>query len=145
MARRFLLEALVVKDQSSEGQSGLKAVGVEFEKSGNTQVAVANKEVISSAGSIGSVQLLQLSGIGPKAVLEKAGVELKHELSGVGENLQDHLEVYFQYHCNEPITLNSKLGLVSKGMIGAEWILTRKVWVPLTTLNRARSFVLAKD
>ncbi|PMI72346.1 choline dehydrogenase, partial [Vibrio splendidus] len=126
VARRFLLEALVVKDQSSKGQSGLKAVGVEFEKSGNTQVAVANKEVISSAGSIGSVQLLQLSGIGPKAVLEKAGVELKHELSGVGENLQDHLEVYFQYHCNEPITLNSKLGLVSKGMIGAEWILTRK-------------------
>jgi len=47
-------------------------------------------------------------------------------LNGVGENLQDHLEVYFQYHCNEPITLNSKLGLVSKGMIGAEWILTRK-------------------
>ncbi|WP_052879310.1 choline dehydrogenase [Vibrio coralliirubri] len=121
VARRFLLEA-----QDSEGLSGLKAVGVEFEKSGNTQVAVANKEVISSAGSIGSVQLLQLSGIGPKAVLEKAGVELKHELNGVGENLQDHLEVYFQYHCNEPITLNSKLGLVSKGMIGAEWILTRK-------------------
>ncbi|MEZ9502864.1 choline dehydrogenase [Vibrio sp. 10N.286.51.B11] len=121
VARRFLLEA-----QDLEGQSGLKAVGVEFEKSGNTQVAVANKEVISSAGSIGSVQLLQLSGIGPKAVLEKAGVEVKHELSGVGENLQDHLEVYFQYHCNEPITLNSKLGLVSKGMIGAEWILTRK-------------------
>ncbi|PMM16867.1 choline dehydrogenase [Vibrio splendidus] len=126
VARRFLLEALDVKDQSSKGQSGLKAVGVEFEKSGNTQVAVANKEVISSAGSIGSVQLLQLSGIGPKAVLEKAGVELKHDLNGVGENLQDHLEVYFQYHCNEPITLNSKLGLVSKGMIGAEWILTRK-------------------
>ncbi|MEZ8213913.1 choline dehydrogenase [Vibrio sp. 1F148] len=121
VARRFLLET-----QDSTGQSGLKAVGVEFEKSGNTQVAVANKEVISSAGSIGSVQLLQLSGIGPKAVLEKAGVELKYELRGVGENLQDHLEVYFQYHCNEPITLNSKLGLVSKGMIGAEWILTRK-------------------
>ncbi|PTP68610.1 choline dehydrogenase [Vibrio splendidus] len=126
VARRFLLEAQDAQDQSSKGQSGLKAVGVEFEKSGNTQVAVANKEVISSAGSIGSVQLLQLSGIGPKSVLEKAGVELKHELNGVGENLQDHLEVYFQYHCNEPITLNSKLGLVSKGMIGAEWILTRK-------------------
>lgn len=103
-----------------------KAIGIEFEKSGKVSNARANKEVISSAGSIGSVQLLQLSGIGPKDVLENAGVEVKHQLSGVGENLQDHLEIYFQYHCNEPITLNSKLGLVSKGLIGAEWLLTRK-------------------
>ncbi len=105
---------------------GKKAVGVEFEKRGNVQQCYAEKEVISSAGSIGSVQLLQLSGIGPKAVLEKAGVEVAHELPGVGENLQDHLEVYFQYHCKQPITLNSKLDLVSKGLIGTEWILTRK-------------------
>lgn len=103
-----------------------KAIGIEFEKSGKIINVHANKEVISSAGSIGSVQLLQLSGIGPKAVLENAGVEVKHQLSGVGENLQDHLEIYFQYHCKEPITLNSKLGLISKGLIGTEWILTRK-------------------
>ncbi|MGR5556053.1 choline dehydrogenase [Vibrio fortis] len=122
-----LIKGVVVRKVLLEQESDqLKATGVEFEKSGKIQTASASKEVISSAGSIGSVQLLQLSGVGPKAVLEKAGVELKHELSGVGENLQDHLEVYFQYHCNEPITLNSKLGLVSKGMIGAEWILTRK-------------------
>ncbi|UUM32034.1 choline dehydrogenase [Vibrio japonicus] len=105
---------------------GKKAVGIEFEKRGNVQQCYAAKEVISSAGSIGSVQLLQLSGIGPKAVLEKAGVEVEHDLPGVGENLQDHLEVYFQYHCKQPITLNSKLGLVSKGLIGTQWILTRK-------------------
>ncbi|MEH0675308.1 choline dehydrogenase [Vibrio scophthalmi] len=103
-----------------------RAIGVEYEKSGQITQAMARVEVIASAGSIGSVQLLQLSGIGPKAVLEAAGVEVKHDLPGVGENLQDHLEVYFQYHCTQPITLNSKLGLVSKGMIGAEWILTRK-------------------
>ena len=122
-----LIKGVVVRKILLERESDqLKATGVEFEKSGKVQTASAAKEVISSAGSIGSVQLLQLSGVGPKAVLEKAGVELKHELSGVGENLQDHLEVYFQYHCNKPITLNSKLGLVSKGMIGAEWILTRK-------------------
>ena len=122
-----LIKGVVVRKVLLEQDSKTwKATGVEFEKSGKVQTASASKEVISSAGSIGSVQLLQLSGIGPKAVLEKAGVELKHELCGVGENLQDHLEVYFQYHCNEPITLNSKLGLVSKGMIGAEWILTRK-------------------
>ncbi len=113
VARKVLLE-------------GKKAVGVEFEKRGNVQQCYATKEVISSAGSIGSVQLLQLSGIGPKSVLEKAGVEVAHDLPGVGENLQDHLEVYFQYHCKQPITLNSKLGLVSKGLIGTEWILTRK-------------------
>ncbi|MDK9736869.1 choline dehydrogenase [Vibrio sp. D404a] len=122
-----LIKGVVVRKVLLEQNSDtLVATGVEFEKSGKVQTASASKEVISSAGSIGSVQLLQLSGIGPKAVLDKAGVEVKHELNGVGENLQDHLEVYFQYHCNEPITLNSKLGLVSKGMIGAEWILTRK-------------------
>ena len=81
--------------------------------------------MILSAGSIGSPQLLQLSGIGPKQVLSNAGVELEHELPGVGENLQDHLEVYFQYHCKKPITLNSKLNFFSKGLIGVQWILAK--------------------
>ncbi|UPQ89750.1 choline dehydrogenase [Vibrio sinaloensis] len=103
-----------------------RAVGLEFEKSGKIHQISANQEVISCAGSIGSPQLLQLSGVGPKSVLEQAGVEVKHDLPGVGQNLQDHLEVYFQYHCKEPISLNSKLGLVSKAKIGTEWILTRK-------------------
>jgi len=105
---------------------GKKAVGIEYEQSGAMQQCFTNKEVVLSAGSIGSVQLLQLSGIGPQTVLENAGIQVKHALEGVGRNLQDHLEVYFQYHCNQPITLNSKLGLVSKGLIGTEWILTRK-------------------
>ncbi len=104
---------------------GKKAVGVEFEQSGKLSQVFATKEVISSAGSIGSVQLLQLSGIGPAAVLENAKINLVLDLPGVGANLQDHLEVYFQYHCNEAITLNSKLDLVSKGKIGAQWLLTR--------------------
>ncbi|HFD4052197.1 choline dehydrogenase [Vibrio parahaemolyticus] len=126
--RRVLLEEAGSDEKGLEeiGQQGKKAVGVEFEKAGSIQQCFAKNEVISSAGSIGSVQLLQLSGIGPKDVLEKAGIELKHQLEGVGKNLQDHLEVYFQYHCKQPITLNSKLGLVSKGLIGTEWILTRK-------------------
>ncbi|EGR0313005.1 choline dehydrogenase [Vibrio parahaemolyticus] len=126
--RRVLLEETRLEEKGLEeaGQQGKKAVGVEFEKAGSILQCFAKNEVISSAGSIGSVQLLQLSGIGPKDVLEKAGIELKHQLEGVGKNLQDHLEVYFQYHCKQPITLNSKLGLVSKGLIGTEWILTRK-------------------
>lgn len=110
--RKFLLE-------------GKTVVGVEYEHKGKIHTATANKEVISAAGSIGSPQLLQLSGIGPKSVLDAAGVKQVHELTGVGENLQDHLEVYFQIHCKQPITLNSKLGLFSKAIIGARWILTK--------------------
>ena len=90
---------------------------------GQTVQARAAREVILAAGSIGSPMLLQLSGIGPAAVLEAAGVTPVHDLPGVGENLQDHLEVYFQYRCTQPISLNSKLGLISKGLIGTRWIL----------------------
>ncbi|MCV6610488.1 MAG: choline dehydrogenase [Amphritea sp.] len=102
---------------------GKRATGIEYSKGGKVHVAKARKEVVLSAGSVGSPQLLQLSGIGPKQILQDAGVELVHDLPGVGENLQDHLEVYFQYHCKQPITLNSKLGLISKGLIGTRWIL----------------------
>ena len=101
------------------------ARGVEYKVNGKTEKLNATKEVILCAGSIGSPQLLQLSGIGPKEVLQSAGVEVKHHLPGVGENLQDHLEVYFQYHCKKPITLNSKLNLFSKGLIGIQWILSK--------------------
>jgi len=101
------------------------ATGVEYKRNGEIARVNANKEVILSAGSIGSPQLLQLSGIGPREVLRDAGVELQHELPGVGENLQDHLEVYFQYHCKKPITLNSKLNYFSMGLIGARWLLFR--------------------
>lgn len=101
------------------------ARGVEYKVNGKTEKLNARKEVILCAGSIGSPQLLQLSGIGPKEVLQSAGVEVKHHLPGVGENLQDHLEVYFQYHCKKPITLNSKLNLFSKGLIGIQWILSK--------------------
>ncbi len=105
---------------------GARAVGVEYRQpDGQLARARASQEVILSAGSIGSPMLLQLSGIGPAAVLEAAGVEPVHDLPGVGENLQDHLEVYFQYRCTQPITLNSKLGLLSKGLIGTRWLLAR--------------------
>ena len=80
-----------------------------------------SREVILAAGSIGSPTLLQLSGIGPGQVLQEAGVPVVHELPGVGENLQDHLEVYFQYRCTQPITLNGKLDPFNKFLIGARW------------------------
>ncbi len=102
---------------------GKRATGVAYEVGGTQTTVTANREVILAAGSIGSPMLLQLSGIGPGAVLQDAGVPVVQDLPGVGENLQDHLEVYFQYRCRQPITLNSKLGVLSKGLIGARWVL----------------------
>lgn len=105
--------------------NGKTATGVRYEKGGKVHDVQATKEVILSAGSVGSPHILQLSGIGPRRVLEKAGIDVKHELPGVGENLQDHLEFYFQFKCKESITLNGKLDLVSKGLIGAQWVLNK--------------------
>jgi choline dehydrogenase len=106
--------------------NGKKAVGVRYERNGKIVDVVANKDVVLSAGPVGSPHILQLSGIGPKAVLEDAGIELIHDLPGVGENLQDHLEFYFQFKCKQPITLNGKLDWWSKLQIGVRWILTKK-------------------
>ena len=86
----------------------------------------ARREVILSAGPIASPHLLQISGIGPGKVLHQAGIEVKHELAGVGENLQDHLEFYFQFRCKQPITLNGELSMWRKFLIGTRWILTKK-------------------
>jgi len=105
---------------------GKKAVGVRYEHKGKLIDVAVNKEVILSAGSIGSPHILQLSGIGPKAVLEAANIAVKHDLPGVGENLQDHLEFYFQFKCKQPITLNGKLDWWSKLLIGTRWILSKK-------------------
>ena len=102
---------------------GKKAVGVEFEHGGRTQHVRANKEVILSAGSIGSPHILQMSGIGPAAVLKQAGIEVLHELPGVGENLNDHLESVIQYETKLPVSLNRHMGRLSKILIGARWYL----------------------
>ena len=104
---------------------GKKASGVEYSVGYKNYQITANKEVILSAGAIGSPQILQLSGIGDPVDLKNAGVEPKHDLPGVGKNLQDHLEFYFQYKCKKPITLNGKLDWLSKGLIGIEWILNK--------------------
>ena len=102
-----------------------RATGVEYIKNGKTTMANSRSDVIISAGSISSPHLLQLSGIGDPKVLESADVNVLHDLPGVGQNLQDHLEFYFQYRCKQPITLNGKLDWFSKGLIGAKWLLTK--------------------
>ena len=105
---------------------GKRATGVEFVRDGGRQSLNAGREVILSAGPIASPHLLQLSGIGPGAVLQQAGIEVRHDLPGVGENLQDHLEFYFQFRCRKPITLNAELNPWRKFLIGSRWLLTRK-------------------
>ncbi|MBL1378041.1 choline dehydrogenase [Zobellella iuensis] len=104
---------------------GKRAVGVRYERNGQVQEVRVSKEVILSAGPIGSPHLLQLSGIGAKETLAAAGIELRHELPGVGENLQDHLEFYFQFRCKQPISLNGKLDLWNKFLIGSRWLLKK--------------------
>ena len=113
---------------------GKTATGVKCDIRGDIKKFTANKEVILCAGSIGTPQLLQVSGVGPRDVLEAASIEVIHESPGVGQNLQDHLEFNFQYRCKEPITLNSELGLFKKALIGARWLLFK------TGLGRGNHF-----
>jgi choline dehydrogenase len=105
---------------------GKRATGVRYLKAGDILEAHTNNKVILSAGSIGSPQLLQHSGIGNAEHLKSVGIKPMHDLPGVGENLQDHLEFYFQYKCKQPITINGKLDLISKGIIGAKWLFFKK-------------------
>ncbi|NMT62685.1 choline dehydrogenase [Marinobacter orientalis] len=104
---------------------GKQATGVRYEKDGKPVDVTASSEVILSAGSIGSPHLLQLSGIGNREVLEQAAIPVNHELPGVGGNLQDHLEFYFQFRCKEPVSLNGKLDWWNKLKIGVRWLLKK--------------------
>jgi choline dehydrogenase len=101
---------------------GNKAVGVEMKTGGRLQQLRAGKEVILSASSINSPKILMLSGVGDSQQLQSHGIDVVAHRPGVGQNLQDHLELYFQVECRQPITLYSKLNLFSKAMIGARWL-----------------------
>jgi choline dehydrogenase len=104
---------------------GKQAVGIRYECKGQIIDVRCNKEVVLSAGSIGSPHILQLSGVGAKDTLVRAGIEPVHELPGVGQNLQDHLEFYFQFKCLQPISLNGKLDPLNKLFIGTRWLLNK--------------------
>ncbi len=102
---------------------GKDAVGVAYKRGGVETVARARREVVLSAGSINSPQLLMLSGVGPAKDLRALGIDVVADRPGVGANLQDHLEFYFQVACTQPITLYSKMNPMAKGIIGARWLL----------------------
>ena len=103
---------------------GKKAIGVKYYRGKYPQehVAKARKEVLLCAGAIASPQILQRSGVGPKAVLDTLAISPIHYLEGVGENLQDHLEMYLQYACKQPVSLYPALKWFNQPMIGAEWL-----------------------
>jgi choline dehydrogenase len=102
---------------------GRRAVGVEFRQQGRTRRVMASREVILAGGAINSPQLLMLSGVGPADELRRHGIAVVHDLPGVGRNLQDHLELYVQYACTQPITLYITENPVHRIRIGLEWFL----------------------
>src|SRR5271155_2665102 len=104
---------------------GRRATGLMYVHGGVTHHIRVNRELILSGGPINSPQLLKLSGVGPAAELRTHGIPVIHDLPGVGENLQDHLEFYFQVACKEPITLYSSINLWNRALIGARWLLRK--------------------
>ena len=131
-----LASKILIKDK--------KAYGVEYLKSGSTHKVYAKREVILSTGSINSPQLLQLSGVGPKKVLQEASVELIHDSPAVGQNLQDHLSVTYFYKSKVP-TLNDQLRpLLGKVYQGLKYILTRSGPLSLS-VNQSGGFIRTRD
>ena len=102
---------------------GRKAIGVRVTCKGKQMDIMARKAVVLSAGAIASPALLQRSGIGDAELLQQHGIEVIADRKGVGANLQDHLEVYFQIACSQPITLYKHLNPISKALIGARWLM----------------------
>jgi len=104
---------------------GQRAVGVECTQYKGVPATISAGEVILCGGAINTPQLLQLSGVGPAHVLQPLGVPMVADLPGVGANLQDHLEVYVQYACREPVSVNPHIGWLRKLGVGAEWLFRR--------------------
>ncbi|MBI1416342.1 MAG: choline dehydrogenase [Limimaricola sp.] len=101
-----------------------RATGVEVERGGKIEVIGANAEVILAASSINSPKLLMLSGIGPAAHLAEHGIPVVADRPGVGQNLQDHLEMYIQMKATKPVSLFTYWNLWGKALIGAQWLFT---------------------
>lgn len=104
--------------------SGKRAIGVQYLQGNdkNPTTVHAKREVILSAGAIASPQILQRSGVGAKNLLDEFKIPVVHDLPGVGENLQDHLEMYLQYECKKPVSLYPALKWYNQPAIGAEWL-----------------------
>jgi choline dehydrogenase len=104
---------------------GRRAVGVEYLRAGRKHEYAAAGEVVLCGGAINSPQLLQLSGVGNPEHLRPLGIEMVHDLPGVGENLQDHLEVYIQHACLQPVSIVEGLKWHNRPLVGLEWLFKR--------------------
>ncbi len=130
-ARAYLHPALKRKNLATETNvqvnkilfEGKKAVGVEYSKKGKTFSVKANAEIILSAGAINSPQILMNSGIGDYSELNKHGIDILHELKGVGKNLQDHYAVVNSFNCTQPITLHKSASFLKTQMSGLKYLL----------------------
>ena len=104
---------------------GKRAVGVEVQRGSDVYIIHARREVIIAASAINSPKLLMLSGIGPAAHIKETGINVIADRPGVGQNLQDHLELYIQQACTQPITLFKYWNLFGKMRVGIEWLLNK--------------------
>ena len=123
---------------------GNRAVGVEYSRRGRSGRTVRAEEVIVCGGAINSPQLLQLSGVGGAGELEKLGIGVVSDLPGVGENLQDHLEVYVQHSSTQPVTMAPYFAMKRRPLVGAEWIF-RKTGPGATNHFEAGGFVRGNE
>ncbi len=114
---RGLAEKIVIRDG--------RATGVQINRGGTSEVITANAEVIISASAINSPKLLMLSGIGPAAHLAEHGIPVIADRPGVGQNLQDHLELYIQMKATQPVSLYKYWNLFGKAWVGAQWLFAR--------------------
>ncbi|MEO8851183.1 MAG: choline dehydrogenase [Allobranchiibius sp.] len=105
---------------------GKRAVGLLYDRGRKRGIEVRGRRIILCAGAINSPQLLQLSGVGNAEELAALGIQVVHDLPGVGENLQDHLEVYIQHAAKQPVTMQRYLKHRYKPWIGAQWLFLRK-------------------
>jgi choline dehydrogenase len=104
---------------------GTRAVGVEYVRAKGSPQTIRAGEVILAGGAINSPQMLQLAGIGDAGSLRAMGIEPLVDLPGVGQNLQDHLEVYIQYACTQPVSVQPGLKMWRRPFIGARWLFFR--------------------
>ncbi|NCC94191.1 MAG: outer membrane lipoprotein-sorting protein, partial [Opitutae bacterium] len=122
---------------------GDRAVGVEYRR-GTKQVRATGGEIICCGGAINSPSLLQLSGIGNGEALKGLGLPVVRDLPGVGENLQDHLEVYVQYACKQPVSLFPYLKWWRQPKVGLDWLFGRK-GIGATNHFEAGGFIRSND
>ena len=120
---------LVVKTRAFVNRvlfDGERAIGVDFQQRFGRRQSVLANDVILCGGAINSPQLLQLSGVGPAALLESHGIDVVCDRPGVGEHLQDHLEVYVQHACKQPVSLVPALRWYNKPWIGLQWLVGKR-------------------